>query len=993
MPPYFQRPPGRQKIVQFIYQLDGRTSEDLIDLLNINENWKSLALAINCSQVQIQKFQNRMYQHGGSPAKAIFDFLSSKNTDVEKMFLLLHKIELYRGMDLLKEFVKKELHELIRQGPVLSPEMNKHTPVLPPTNSYRNPNKMSSGGLSGVVLDSDTRSMNLSTAMIQSPGDGPNNQYSPRLTNQPQQRYDQPQLLSMNKQQYDHIDQQQLYGLQQQQQRHQLQGYQQYVPNPSQLDQQQMQQNAQNYLQINAQLGQDQFQQYYNGGQTNIGGPGGMVINQKKSPQLRNNRSPISPSMMVGSELQAPAQQIIGTSPNQTNGTRSRYPSTCSTYKTFTSTQSNNSVSNLTRVTIEDLATATENWKPSNKLGSGGYGEVFRGIWHHQDVAIKRIRRDLTNRNSDKQLWTFSKEVEFLNSNKSEFILAIIAFCDNPDDPCIVTQFMRNGSLDDRLKCKSGSMPLRWRTRYNIAVGTANGLQFIHSKKTASGIRLVHGDIKPGNILLDQNMVPKIADFGLAREMSVDQSKIQVSQISGTQFYLPFEYIRERQLKTKVDTYSFGVVLFDLITGKPPNYKPDKSKPYLIDILRESVDNINDWVDKLMPVSHEENAENIVKILYEYGLRCTRDKAKDRPEMETVYINLNEPLKVWELQLHYDSIKSQQDSPRTLLQHGGGHVLAGNQLKVNNQDNVQTRNADGSPRIQRVCLDEPKVPGQDIGKVQKVGLKDVDLIRETGGPNGFNQGQPGSNMEQTGPYTGFDRGQPSAEHNPQHQRNIRLDLLNMSSMSGTNLPQPIPLERSPQPIKLERSHQSLTGTTAVPGLSVPSSSHVKIYNSYRIQSTDLQQMPTTLNSTSSNIINSRQVRNLTTDDVNIPATLDPSSSHIVSDYQSLPVTLNDHHSGAQKSTGSIQIPTVLTSSSQMGNSRNISQLSMQSGDLCPVPDFDDLMCSQSSVLNSNTSQSLVSGETDSSSTIDDSNRFSTIDDMASDMADINLDGW
>ena len=94
----------------------------------------------------------------------------------------------------------------------------------------------------------------------------------------------------MNKQQYDHIDQQQLYGLQQQQQRHQLQGYQQYVPNPSQLDQQQMQQNAQNYLQINAQLGQDQFQQYYNGGQTNIGGPGGMVINQKKSPQLRNNR-------------------------------------------------------------------------------------------------------------------------------------------------------------------------------------------------------------------------------------------------------------------------------------------------------------------------------------------------------------------------------------------------------------------------------------------------------------------------------------------------------------------------------------------------------------------------------------------------------------------------------------------------------------------------------------------------------------------------------
>ena len=102
-----------------------------------------------------------------------------------------------------------------------------------------------------------------------------------------------------------------------------------------------------------------------------------------------------------------------------------------------------------------------------------------------------------------------------------------------------------------RLKRKNGTPPLSWSQRYEIAKGTANGLQFLHSKFNGPS-RLVHGDIKPGNILMDLNMEPKIGDFGLAREIGVDQSKVLVSSISGTQFYLPHEYIADRQLNTKV---------------------------------------------------------------------------------------------------------------------------------------------------------------------------------------------------------------------------------------------------------------------------------------------------------------------------------------------------------------------------------------------------------------------------------------------------------
>ena len=118
--------------------------------------------------------------------------------------------------------------------------------------------------------------------------------------------------------------------------------------------------------------------------------------------------------------------------------------------------------------------------------------------------------------------------------------------------------------------------------RYEIAKGTANGLQFLHSDHVMKSMEdkkskaLIHGDIKSANILLDKNLLPKIGDFGIAREVDGELNKSKytlLSSIHGTKWYLPEDFLRTKTLTVTVDTYSFGVVLFDMVTGRSPHVK------------------------------------------------------------------------------------------------------------------------------------------------------------------------------------------------------------------------------------------------------------------------------------------------------------------------------------------------------------------------------------------------------------------------------------
>lgn len=150
-------------------------------------------------------------------------------------------------------------------------------------------------------------------------------------------------------------------------------------------------------------------------------------------------------------------------------------------------------------------------------------------MWKNTEVAIKRVERRGCDGSEAyaKQLQQSFAEIKVLNSTPHENILSLYAYSIDGEVPCLVYQYMPNGSLADRLRKKNGTPPLNWRQRFEIAKGIARGLQYLH---TIGNKPRIHGDIKSANILLDKNFEPKIGDFGLAREGSV--GSIQVSNLN-----------------------------------------------------------------------------------------------------------------------------------------------------------------------------------------------------------------------------------------------------------------------------------------------------------------------------------------------------------------------------------------------------------------------------------------------------------------------------
>jgi len=559
--PMNQKPQWAKK---FIYDLPHKDHKDIEDMLNMNDAWETLAgehLQLRVGEIDRLRRYNQ--QPGTSAAKALLDLLGNRNTTIQDLFLYLRKIELYRGMDILKPYVPEKLHPLIKSGNTLlettcvshqqratSAIVYKHVTPIPPR-------------VTPEYYTEQTRSQNISSA----------------------------QTLQV--------------------------------------------QNVGQYNQVT---------------RTDIS------PNRCQDISLRNDSQNPARVEIPGSHLSS-LREIE----------RVRHIS-----ETTVATSINSSITGgVPTVSYEELGLACGNWDLANKIGEGGFGQVFKGIWKHQEVAIKTIKKDKYLVNADlehlnKSIRQCFQEISFLSRLRSEYIVPIIAHSEanfnGTLEPCIVYQWMPNGSLDDRLQKKQGTPALTWNQRYNIAIGTANGIQFLHNHDH-SGKQLIHGDIKSANILLDKNMEPKIGDFGLAREVDGGTSKYFVlSTIYGTQFYLPQDFLRSKKLSTKVDTYSFGVILFDLVTGKRPQTKIGKE--YMLDLLRDSESIPSDLVDVSWPEQAVDS--HLCKILYNFGKQCTVDKGKKRPEMEDVYQNLKKALKVentsptpYELQQRFDSLEKQ----------------------------------------------------------------------------------------------------------------------------------------------------------------------------------------------------------------------------------------------------------------------------------------------------------------------------------------------
>ncbi|KAH1120993.1 hypothetical protein J1N35_004153 [Gossypium stocksii] len=207
------------------------------------------------------------------------------------------------------------------------------------------------------------------------------------------------------------------------------------------------------------------------------------------------------------------------------------------------------------------IASATNNFSSNNILGKGGFGSVYKGtLIEGQEIAVKRL-----SKNSGQGLEEFKNEVTLISKLQHRNLVKLFGCCIRRDEKMLIYEYMPNESLDYFIFDQTRSKLLDWRIRMHIVDGIARGVLYLHHD---SRLRIIHRDLKASNILLDNNMNPKISDFGLARKFGVDLTQAKTRRVVGTYGYMSPEYALDGIFSTKSDVFSFGVLVLEILSGK-----------------------------------------------------------------------------------------------------------------------------------------------------------------------------------------------------------------------------------------------------------------------------------------------------------------------------------------------------------------------------------------------------------------------------------------
>ncbi|XP_020206263.1 putative receptor-like protein kinase At4g00960 isoform X1 [Cajanus cajan] len=287
----------------------------------------------------------------------------------------------------------------------------------------------------------------------------------------------------------------------------------------------------------------------------------------------------------------------------------------------------------LPTIPLITILKSTDHFSDESKLGEGGFGPVYKGtLPDGRQIAVKRL-----SQTSGQGSEEFKNEVMFIAKLQHRNLVRLLACCLENNEKILVYEYLSNASLDFHLFDDRKKRQLDWNIRLSIINGIAKGLLYLHED---SRLKVIHRDLKASNVLLDDEMNPKISDFGLARSFEKGQNQANTNRVMGTYGYMAPEYAMEGLFSVKSDTFSFGVLVLEIICGK-------KNSGFYLSECGQSL-TLYAWkiwcagkcLELMDPVLEESYIESEVVKCIHIGLLCVQEDAADRPTMSTVVVML-----------------------------------------------------------------------------------------------------------------------------------------------------------------------------------------------------------------------------------------------------------------------------------------------------------------------------------------------------------------
>ncbi|KAH0652092.1 hypothetical protein KY289_029770 [Solanum tuberosum] len=294
---------------------------------------------------------------------------------------------------------------------------------------------------------------------------------------------------------------------------------------------------------------------------------------------------------------------------------------------------------NLKVFSFDQIKEATNNFSIKNKIGEGGFGPVYKGrLSDGQEIAVKRLSEC-----SKQGVEEFQNEVSLASKLQHVNVLQLQGFCIEKEEKILVYEYMSNRSLDFYLYDPVKSLKLDWETRVCIIGGVTQGLLYLQEYSTFT---VIHRDLKASNILLDDEMKPRISDFGIARLFQKDEKEASTGKIVGTYGCVPPEYVKRGVYSRKYDVYSFGVLLLQILGGKKNSCEYGiENDLNLLEYAYELWQKGN-GVDFIDP-SLQDDFRISKQVRYmQVALLCVQEKWEDRPSMLEVYSMLKNEIEV-----------------------------------------------------------------------------------------------------------------------------------------------------------------------------------------------------------------------------------------------------------------------------------------------------------------------------------------------------------